>query len=134
MHLGVGVAQRLHRHGDLAQLLASGLELANHVFELLRRALDHLAGVLHVRIDYLVLAARVRHQAKHAVDVADDLLGGLVNPLGQLAHLVRDHGEAATGFTRPRSLDGGVERQQVGLVGDLSDQHRDLLDAFRARR
>ncbi len=30
--------------------------------------------------------------------------------------LARDHGKALAGFAGPRGLDGGVERQQVGLA------------------
>ncbi len=55
-----------------------------------------------------------------------DLLGGRLAALGQLAHLVGHHGEAAPVLAGARRLDGGVERQQVGLVGDLLDD-RDLL-------
>ena len=48
--------------------------------------------------------------------------------------LIGDHGEATAGFTRPCSLDGGVQSQQVGLLGDRADhfQHRtDLLAVLR---
>jgi hypothetical protein len=47
-----------------------------------------------------------------------DVLGGLGRLLGQLLDLVGDHGEALARLTGPGGLDGGVQRQQVGLLGD----------------
>ena len=41
--------------------------------------------------------------------------------LGELAHLVGDDREAAALLAGAGGLDGGVERQQVGLVGDRRD-------------
>ena len=42
------------------------------------------------------------------------------------------HGEAAAGLTGARGLDGGVERQQVGLRRDARDQLGDVLDLLGA--
>ena len=42
-----------------------------------------------------------------------------------------DHGEALAGLAGARRLDGGVERQQVGLLGDRGDQLDDVADAAR---
>ena len=47
-----------------------------------------------------------------------DLAGGRTGTLGQLAYLVGNHGEAAAALAGARRLDGGVECQQVGLIGD----------------
>ncbi|MNJ65017.1 hypothetical protein D3C77_610090 [compost metagenome] len=46
-----------------------------------------------------------------------DFFGGLLGALGQAAHFIGDHGKAASGFTGARRFDGGVEGQQVGLLG-----------------
>jgi hypothetical protein len=51
--------------------------------------------------------------------------------LGELAHLVRDHGEAAALLAGARRLDGGVEREQVRLIGDLLDDAHDARDLPR---
>src|SRR5690606_5106298 len=40
---------------------------------------------------------------------------------GKAAHFVRDNGEATAMFTSPCCLDGSIERQQVGLVGNAAD-------------
>jgi hypothetical protein len=50
-----------------------------------------------------------------------DLLGGDLAALGQLAHLGGDHREALAVLAGAGGLDGGVEGQQVGLVGDVVD-------------
>ena len=57
-----------------------------------------------------------------------DLLGGLGRALGQRPHLGGHHREAAAGVAGPRRLDAGVQRQQVGLEGDLVDHADDLAD------
>ena len=55
--------------------------------------------------------------------------------LGRLGGLVREvldfggyDGEALAGFPGPRRLDRGVQRQKVGLAGDIVDQADDLTD------
>ena len=48
-----------------------------------------------------------------------------------LQHFRRDDREAATCFARPRRLDAGVERQQIGLESDLVDDADDLADPLR---
>ncbi len=108
------------------RLVTRSFEIADHPLELARRTLDHLARLANIVIDVLVLALRLAHQGNHAADVAADLLGGDIDPLGQLAHLVGHHREAAALLAGPRRLDGRVERQQVGLVGNILDQAGDL--------
>ncbi len=62
-----------------------------------------------------------------------DLLGRLLGAMGQVAHLVGDHCEAASGLAGAGGFDGGVEGEQVGLLGDaladlqLFDHLLDLL-------
>jgi hypothetical protein len=57
-------------------------------------------------------------------------MGRLTGALGQFAHLVGDDGEAAAAFAGARRLDRCIERQQVGLLGDLVDD----IDDFRNPR
>src|SRR5690606_7729325 len=44
-----------------------------------------------------------------------------------------DHGEAAALFACPGSLDGGIERQDVGLEGDAVDHLDDVADLLAGR-
>ncbi len=134
VNLAVGCRQLLHGGGDLVQLVTGSLEIADHPLELSRRTLDHLARLANIVIDVLVLALRLAHQVDHAADVAADLLGGDIDPLGQLAHLIGHHRKAASHFAGPRRLDGGIQGQQVGLVGNILDQAGDLPDAVGALR
>ena len=69
-------------------------------------------------------------------DLLADLLGGLRGLGGERLDLGGDHGEAFARLAGPGRLDGGVEREQVGLRGDVGDQadHRpDLLDRVAQR-
>ena len=45
-----------------------------------------------------------------------------------------DHGKATAGFAGARGLDGGVQRQQVGLLGHRGDQLDDVADPPRGLR
>src|SRR5262249_48747224 len=66
---------------------------------------DHLAGA-----------------ALNGVDLAGDLFRRLGGLHGQVLHLGGDHREAAAGVAGARRLDGGVQREQVGLLGDRRDE------------
>jgi hypothetical protein len=73
------------------------------------------------------------HTTGRALDAFDDLtdfLGGLLRALGQVTHLVGHHGETTTLLTRARRFDGGIERQQVGLLGDALDHVQHRTDLF----
>ncbi len=61
-------------------------------------------------------------------DLAADVLGGLGGLLGKFFNFVGDHREALACFACPRGLDGGIERQEIGLLRDGSDDFDDLAD------
>src|SRR4029077_4513476 len=67
-----------------------------------------------------------------AFDELGDLRCGRLGPLGQAPDLIGDYSEAATGVTGAGGFDGGVEGEQVGLVGDVVDQIEDALDLVDA--
>jgi len=60
-----------------------------------------------------------------------DLLGGVGGLARQRFHFASHHAEAAAGIAGARGLDGGVECEQVGLLGDRIDGLRDLGDLFQ---
>jgi hypothetical protein len=64
----------------------------------------------------------------YRADLVLDLLGRLGGLGGEILHLTRYHGEALARITRARRFDRGVEREQVGLCGDIVDQAYDLAD------
>ncbi len=73
-----------------------------------------------------------RDAAGHAAHRGLDIAGGGARALriglgavGQGADFIGDDGEAAPAPTRAGSLDGRVQRQQVGLVGDVADRRAD---------
>ena len=55
-------------------------------------------------------------------------LGGLVGLGGQGADLVGYHSEALAGGAGPGGLHGGVQRQDIGLEGDVLNSGNDLVD------
>ena len=61
-------------------------------------------------------------------NIGTDLAGAGTGLLGEFAHLIGHHGESPTGFTSTGCFNGGVERQQVGLVRNLLDHLNDPLD------
>ena len=65
------------------------------------------------------------YRCLHALHERADLLTELGGAAGQVAHFVRDHREATPLFAGSRRLDGGIERQQVGLLGDGADFGKD---------
>src|SRR5262249_28192838 len=88
------------------------------------------------------LAHRLAGLAREAAAVGDalgrgldqrlDLPRGLRRFLRQRTHLARHDREALAVLARARGLDGGVEREDVGLERDAVDDAGDLGDALRA--
>ena len=59
-----------------------------------------------------------------------DLIGSAGGLVGQILHFSGDNRKAITRITGAGRLDGGVEREQVGLASDESDQLGCCLPAF----
>ena len=87
---------------------------------------DRLRDLVHARDQ----GGRVRLQGR---DLALDVLGRGLGLHRERFHFRRDHRKAAAGFARPRRLDGGVEREQVGLLRNRRDQVDDGADIGRGR-
>src|SRR5205814_149852 len=79
--------------------------------------------------DFLDGGDGVLRRHLHAGDLGRDLFGRLGGLRGERFHLARDDRKAAAGFARACRLDGGVKRQQIGLLGDRGDQFYDIADA-----
>ncbi|MNP29574.1 hypothetical protein D3C76_1226060 [compost metagenome] len=65
------------------------------------------------------IAAQAGHQGL-------DLLGGLPGTPRQGAHFIGHHGKAAPLLAGAGSLDGGIQRQQVGLLGHALDHFQHI--------
>jgi hypothetical protein len=68
----------------------------------------------------------------HPGDDHRNRLGGVHRALGELADLGGDDGEPLARLAGPGGLDGGVQREQVRLRGDVVDQLQDVADLLRA--
>ena len=108
-------------------------EIMHEAVEIGAGARQHLARGLDVGAQRVGLAAGGIDQLQHFAGVPADVAGGRVDALGQAADLAGDHGEAPARVARPGGLDPGVQRQQLGLQGDVLDQLADVAHRARAR-
>ncbi len=69
--------------------------------------------------------------ALQRLDLPGDLFRRVLGLHRERLHLGGDDREAAPGLAGARGLDGGVEREQRGLPGDLRDQVDDIADRRR---
>ena len=72
-----------------------------------------------------------RGRALHGEDLADDRFGRLGGLHRQRFDFRGDDGEAAAGLAGAGRFDGGVERQQIGLLGDGLNELDDVADLLR---
>ncbi|MNU89614.1 hypothetical protein D3C71_794590 [compost metagenome] len=128
VYVGGDLGLLLHRLGYLA---AAGGHLQQAVAYLLQHVpggggLESATGgePLPLCHGLLRIPGATLQQGNHLLDLA----GGGLSLDGQGADLVRHHREAATRLASPGGLDGGVEGQQVGLVGDVVDDVQDAVD------
>ena len=74
---------------------------------------------------------RARGRGLHRENLPDDRLGGLGGLHRERLHFGGDHRKAAARLTRARGLDRGVERQEIGLPGDILNHFDDIADLLR---
>src|SRR5690606_37771012 len=110
---------------DAGGLLAAGrADLAHDVGD----AVDAVDDVLHRGPGARGLLVALGGRFHRGVDEALDLFGGARRALGQRPDFGSHHGEAAALFAGAGGLDGGVQRQNVGLEGDAVDHADDVGD------
>ena len=149
VHGGAGLGERLRGGlrgrgdagdvaGDLRGAAGRLLHRPRHLVGgrglLLHRAGDGGLPVGDLRDDRGDLLDRRDRRRGVALDrehPAGDVLGRLRRLLRQLLDLVGDDGEALARLAGPRRLDGGVQREQVGLLGDARDDLDDVADLGR---
>ena len=93
--------------------------------------LDALDDLLQRLAGLVAQLAPFLDPLRRFLDERGDLAGRLVGSLGQLADLVGHDGEAHAVLAGAGRLDGGVQRQQIRLAGDLGDHLDDLADLLR---
>ena len=64
---------------------------------------------------------RVLRDLLQRLDDAGDIGGRLRRPVREVANLLGDHGEPASGVAGSRRLNRGVQRQQIRPLGDQVD-------------
>ncbi len=82
-----------------------------------------------VRSIVVIAWNRARGRALHAADLRRDILGCFRGLASQRLHLARHDRKAAARVAGARRLDGGIERQEIGLLGNVGDQAHHIADA-----
>ena len=82
----------------------------------------------------LIAATDLLRRALHARDMAGYLVRRLGGLAGQRFHLGRDDGKPPASVASAGGFDGGVQRQQIGLLGDRRDQFDHVADLLRRAR
>mmetsp|Transcript_9625 Transcript_9625/g.22383 ORF Transcript_9625/g.22383 Transcript_9625/m.22383 type:complete len:774 (-) Transcript_9625:5462-7783(-) len=110
------------------------VELAGHAVDVFQR----LAGRVGQLRTFHHTARRALHGGHRIVGVGLNGLDQRGNPPRGIAgafrealHLLGHHREATSGLTGRCGLNGGVQSQHVGLLGNVRDQLRDLADFLR---
>src|SRR5262245_1869891 len=134
--IGGGAGDTAHRRGAAARLGGGAVDalgdLRHRAVLLLDGDRDRGGNRGDLVDDGVDLLDRLGGVGDGGLDVADltgDLFGGLGGLPGQRLHLGGNHRKAAPGLAGARRLDGGVEREQVGLSGNRLDQAHHLADA-----
>ena len=99
--------------GKVAAYLADGLGAGYHLGSALGHGLDGFAG------------GRL-----NGGDIFLNMLGGLLGFGGQLANLLGNYGKALAGCTSSGSLNGGIQCQQIGLLGNGGNGFYDVADGL----
>ena len=98
-----------------------GLDLATDGLQQRARGLAAVDAALHALPAFLHRLAGLLALQLQAADDALDFVGRLGSPTCEAAHLVGHHREASALVAGARRFDSGVERQQVGLRSDGTD-------------
>jgi len=121
----------LQRDGNLVHRRNHALGAATDAEHRIARLPRHADALLDPRHRLLHGAHRRLCAGLHGDNHAADLGGGLRRALGQLAHFVGHHGKAAALLAGARRFDGGIQSQQVGLIGHVLDDLDDAGDLLR---
>ena len=113
---------------DVVDLAADAGEAVLHAYDDALDLRGTFAGALGPQRGVAALADQAADLAVKIAHGIADRLGGLARRFGEALYLGGNDGKASSRRTGARGLDGGVQRQQVGLLGDRLDRSGDLGD------
>ena len=121
--------------GGGADLLREFVNLGDHGGDFAQRQVQVVAegdAFVHDAGALLHVVHRFARFLLNAGDEFGDFLGGLRRFFRQLAHFIGDDGESQPVFAGARRFDRRVQRQQVGLLGQIVNHLHDLADIVGA--
>src|SRR5450631_254969 len=121
--------------GGRADFLRELVDFGDHVGDLAQRGVQLAAqfqSLVHDGGGAVHVLDRLAGFLLNALDQFRDFLGRLRRFLGQFAHFVGDDGESQSVFSGAGSFNGGVQGQQVGLLGEIVDDFDDLANVVGA--
>ena len=127
----VGAGQLLNRSTDLVQLTVERLKIIDQRMKAIAGIGDKPIGITDILQNHIGTGTGTVDQRYHLINPRIDLDRRRTDFLRQVAHLVGDHGKAATGFSRTGRFNGGIQRQQIGLFGEPLHQRQDVNDTGR---
>ncbi len=117
-----------HFVGDLLVLRLDVMGIADHFLQNVAEIVQLLDGAGRL---FRTLLARPDHHfaiVLQTFDIALHFCSRLLRAVGQIADFVSHHSETASMFARPRRFDGRIQRQQIGLLGNVLDQRHHFAD------
>ena len=121
--------------GGCANFLREFVNFGDDVFDFVQRRAEIVAqaqAFFHDARAALHVFDGLARFTLNALNEVGDFLGGLRRFFRQFANFVGYHGEAQAVFAGARRFDGRVQRQQVGLFGEIVDDFDDFADVVGA--
>ena len=87
--------------------------------------------LIHDRGNGADIVDRLLLRRLHLGNLGGNVLGRLGGLGGERLDFRGDHGKSPTRLAGARGFDRGVERQQIGLTGNVADKAHDLIDMLR---
>ena len=113
---------------DAVDLAADRGEAVLHAHDDALDLLGAFAGILGPQRGVAALADQAADLAVEIANGVADQMRGLARRLGEALHLARDHRKASARGAGAGGLDGRIQRQQIGLLGDRLDRSGNLGD------
>ena len=105
--------------GNGPHLIRRGFHILHNLAQGFARLAGKAGGGFHFYKRLVHAADTLGRTLLNRLDGIAHILGGRHGLFSQLAHLIGNHGKSPPGVAGACGLNGGIERQQVGLIRDI---------------